>query len=101
MKYLVSMAKLKKHIDDFEFIPEGSKVKINYKEIKSRPNYDRLKPEYRDFVEKNKDRIFTVEYDDKHREKPYLVCFKEDNSPLKWLWEISSDLIIVDNGTDK
>jgi hypothetical protein len=101
IKSLESMAKVEKYVDDFKFLPEGLKVKINYEEITSRPTYNRMRQEYRDFVEKNKNEIFTVEYDDKHKEKPYLVCFKEDDTPLKWLWEISSDLIVVDDNTEE
>ena len=76
-------------------MPEGTKVKINCDAIASRPDYYKMRKEYRDFIKQNKDVVFTVEYDDKHRENPYLICFKEDKSPIKWLWEITSDLIVV------
>jgi hypothetical protein len=92
---------LSQEVDEFEFIPEGAKVKINYDEILSRPNYNKLRPEYREFVEKNKDKIFTVKYDEKYKEQPYLVCLKEDDTPLKWLWEISTDLIVVSDNIEK
>ena len=76
-------------------------MKINCDAIASRPDYYKMRKEYRNFIINNRDKIFTVEYDDKHRDKPYLVCFKEDTSPIKWLWEITSDLIVIPNENDK
>ena len=80
---------------------EGTKVKINCDAIASRPDYYKMRKEYRDFIINNRDKIFTVEYDDRHRDKPYLVCFKEDTSPIKWLWDITSDLIVIPNNDNK
>ena len=37
----------------------------------------------------------TIEYDEKHKEKPYLVCLKEDTTKPKWLFECLSDLIVI------
>lgn len=80
--------------DDF-IIPEGTKVKLNYDSITNDPNYERKVQGYKDFVEDNKDKIFTVEYDEKYRNKPLLVMLKEDASELKWLWHSKYDLIVI------
>jgi predicted site-specific integrase-resolvase len=95
-EYIKFMRDVENQINNFEFLAEGTKVKLNYDEITSRPDYQRKQEKYRAFVENNKDKIFTVEYDERHREKPYLVCLEEDETPIKWLWHIISDLVVVD-----
>ena len=42
----------------------------------------------------NKDTVFTVEYDEKYKNKPSLVCLKEDTTDPKWLFWVG-DLIEV------
>lgn len=75
-------------------ILEGTTVKLNVKQIKSRPDYIRMRDTYKEFVESNIDNIFTVEYDEKKKDEPILVCLKEDPTEVKWLFWIG-DLIIV------
>ena len=72
---------------------EGDKVKIDYKGITSRVDYEKRRPEYRDFIEKNKDNIFTVKYDEKYRNNPWLVSLEEDTTEPRWLFT-TSDLIL-------
>ena len=79
----------------FDFLPEGTKVKLDYDEIHDRPNYSKRNERFIKFVEQNKDRVFTVEYDDKHKDKPYLVCLNEDTTKPKWLFHANFDLIVV------
>ena len=92
---LVNMSKIKKALDDWKPIPEGTKVKLNMERIKADVNYPRLTDTYKTWVNENQDKIFTVEYDPKHKENPQLLCLKENIEPVKWLfWE--GDLIVLE-----
>ncbi len=85
-------------------IPEGTKVKLNYESIISDVNYnkniDSNKQKYHEFIELNKDRIFSVEYDPKFQDNPTLVCLKEDETDPKWLFWIG-DLIVINEKGEK
>ena len=74
---------------------EGDKVKIDYLGITSRVDYERRRPEYRDFIENNKDSVFTVKYDEKYRHNPWLVSLEEDTTEPRWLFT-TSDLILLE-----
>lgn len=78
-------------------IEEGTKVKLNYDGITNDPNYPRKVQGYKDFVENNKDKIFTVEYDEKYTNNPLLVMLKEDETEVKWLWHSRYDLIVIED----
>ena len=84
---------------------EGEKVKLNYDRITHYKDWKILRQEYRDFVEANKDTVFTVEFDDirkKEAEKNEglsgLCQFVEDTTPVKWLF-YAIDLIPEPNQT--
>ena len=83
-------------LDDVYTIPEGTKVKLNYENIINEPDYTKKVKAYREFVENNKNKIFTVQYDEKYKNKPILVSLKEDTSKIKWLWYCETDLIVLD-----
>lgn len=87
-------------LDDVYTIPEGTKVMLNYDSITNEPDYKAKVEGYRDFVENNKDKIFTVQYDEKYRNKPVLVSLAEDTNEIKWLWHCESDLIVIDEDED-
>jgi hypothetical protein len=89
-----NIAKLKQKLDSVPRIAEGEKVRLNVKSILSDPDYEKKQDRWKQFVQDNKDAIFTVEWDDRHRDNPVLVCLKEDPSPLKWLWWVG-DLEVV------
>lgn len=98
---LANMSKIKKMLDDWKPIPEGAKVKLNIKRIKSDPDWDENtedfnKKRYVRWIYDNQDKVFSVEYDPKYGNKPTTVCLKEDDSkPFKWLfWE--GDLEVMD-----
>lgn len=76
-----------------KLIPEGTKVKLNINQIKSDVNYQRKTDIYHKWTEDHKDNVFTVEYDEKHKYNPILVCFKEDTQ-YRWLHWIG-DLTII------
>ena len=84
-------------VDEDSVIAEGAKVKLNYDSIIADPNYPKKVQGYKDFVENNKDTIFTVEYDEKYKNKPLLVMLKEDTSEVKWLWHTKYDLIVIED----
>ena len=73
------------------FLP-GKKVKLNYKKIKKSPNYKRKRIDWKMFVGRHQNDVFTVEYDPKFGENPSVVCFAEDRHDPKWLWAVA-DLI--------
>lgn len=79
---------------------EGDRVKIDYKGITSRVDYDKRRPEYRDFIEQNKNNIFTVKYDEKYRNNPWLVSLEEDTTEPRWLFT-TSDLIPYNEEKEK
>lgn len=88
------------NLDDIYTIPEGAKVMLNYESITSEPDYKNKVEGYREFVENNKDKVFTVQYDEKYRNKPVLVSLAEDTNKIKWLWHCESDLIVIDEDED-
>jgi ribosomal protein L2 len=79
---------------DFPTIPEGTKVRINTDRIFKQKDFARLQPSYRKIVQESRDKVYTVEYDPERRDRPSLVCLKEDPSEIKWLWHVS-DLEVV------
>lgn len=97
---ITDIAKLRKAIDGWKPIPEGAKVKLNFSKISSQPNWnpntdDFNHENYTRWVRDNVNKIFTVEYDAKHKVNPTQVCLKEDKTDPKWLfWE--GDLIVID-----
>ena len=84
-------------LDNIVTLPEGTKVKLNYESLTNEPSYPKKVNRYREFVENNKDKIFTVQYDEKYKDRPVLVSFAEDTNEVKWLWHCESDLIVVEN----
>ena len=74
---------VKKYQQYKDSIQEGTKVKLNVKAIQSDRNYPRMTEQYKAFVEKHKDTIFTVEYDEKFGKNPKIVMLKEDTSDPK------------------
>lgn len=87
-------------LDDVYTIPEGAKVMLNYESITNELDYKNKVESYREFVENNKDKVFTVQYDEKYRNKPVLVSLAEDTNKIKWLWHCESDLIVIDEDED-
>jgi len=81
---------------DDKLIDAGSKVKFKYEQIINGVDYKRLSQKYKDFVEKNKDKEFTVLIENtKIHNKYKLVSLVEDKTDPKWLFWVG-DLIRVD-----
>ena len=88
--------------DTYEYLLEGEKVKLKYDYITSRTGYITKTKEYKKFIEDNKDKIFTVEYDANHLDNPVIVALKEDDSEPKWLfWDEFLERVNVDEDKDK
>ena len=84
-------------ITDKDFIQAGEKVKLNYDLITSRPSYAGLTQRYVDWIEANKNNVFTVECVPNYEHKnPVIVELVEDESFPKWLFWIG-DLVRVEN----
>jgi hypothetical protein len=62
---------------------EGDKVRFDIAAMKSQPDYKRLVPRYRNFIESNEGKVFTVKYD-KGKKNSNVVCLEED--PSGWLF---------------
>lgn len=91
-----NIVKLKQKLDSVPWLPEGQKVRLNLKSIMSDPDYEKKQDRWKQFVQDNKDTVFTIKWDDRHRDNPVLVCLKEDPTPGKWLWWVG-DLEKVDD----
>jgi hypothetical protein len=68
-------------------IDDGVKVKFKYEQIVSGADYKHLAQKYRDFIEENKDKEFTVLIEDtKIHNKYKLVSLVEDETDPKFLF---------------
>ncbi len=98
-KELKSKGYSKEKIDAFlninkttESIPEGTKVKLNIDKIKSHPDYYKLTGKYKNWVNDNKDIVFTVKYEESYGDNPNIVALLEDKTG--WNFYVG-DLIVV------
>lgn len=81
----------------------GDKVKLNYKKIIQNPDYDSMLTEYKEWVENNKNKTFTVQQD-KLKANPHrfsaIVSLKEDITEPKWLFSVE-DLIKMEDNNER
>ena len=93
MKYAELLESLEFKIEDVtvEELPEGTKVKLKAEQILQQGN---LNEKYREWVEANKDKVFTCEKDSTLPNDSKRVVFKEDESNPKWLFHVT-DLELV------
>ena len=102
IKEIIELTKQITKIRDVEKLPkfkecllEGDKVKLNVEKIRQHPDWDKLQPAYKEFVEGNAGVVFTVEYDEDYADKSNLVGLKEAPDNQKWLfWD--GDLFVLD-----
>ena len=80
------------HMDNEELVPNGSLVKLNYENIYSRPQDD-LTDKFKAWVEENKDKEFHLT---REGAKDSLVCLQEDDSEVRWLFDLYSDILVKD-----
>lgn len=77
---------------------EGDKVKLNVPQIKQHFAWDNFRPDYKEFVEQNEGRVFSVQFDKVSANsivKNVMVCLQEDDSDAKWRFH-QEDLIRVE-----
>ena len=93
MKYAELLESLEFKIEDVtvEELPEGTKVKLKAEQILQQKD---LNEKYREWVEANKDKVFTCEKDSTLPNDSKRVVFKEDESNPKWLFHVT-DLELV------
>ena len=93
MTYAELLESLEFKIEDVtvEELPEGTKVKLKAEQILQQGN---LNEKYREWVEANKDKVFTCEKDPTLPNDSKRVVFKEDESNPKWLFHVT-DLELV------
>ena len=87
MKYAELLESLEFKIEDVtvEELPEGTKVKLKAEQILQQRN---LNEKYREWVEANKDKVFTCEKDSTLPNDSKRVVLKEDESNPKWLFHV-------------
>ena len=93
MKYAELLESLEFKIEDVtvEELPEGTKVKLKAEQILQQGD---LNEKYREWVETNKDKVFTCEKDPTLPNDSKRVVLKEDESNPKWLFHVT-DLELV------
>lgn len=69
-------------------ISYGDRVKINFEQISGRPDYQKLTSNYREFVEKNKDTVFTAGNGLNQGKARNLMSFVEDDTWLFWTGDL-------------
>ena len=80
---------IRKNMKNYVPLHDGDKVKIKVDEIINRIEETQAQyvQQYLDWIKENKDKVFTVEYDESHP-NGLMVCLAEDTTPIKWLfWE--------------
>lgn len=85
--------KMLENTPDEMLIDAGSKVKLKYEQIVGRKDYSKMRSDYKEFVEENKEKEFTILIsDDKIHNKYKLVSLEEDTKDPKWLFWVG-DLV--------
>ena len=74
---------------------EGERVKLNYYRIVAHPFWIDGNPIYKQFVEDNKDTIFTIEFEERQKKDKTQCVLREDTSPQKWIFN-ECDLVRLD-----
>ena len=98
-------AKLRAALMKSESLKEGQKVKLNYELMVRHPRWKEQEEDFRQWVEDNRDKIFTVEYEPTRKQtnaydKMWNVNFVEDTHNPKWLLHTDT-LILVPTATIK
>ena len=97
------------HADNQILAPDGTKCRLNLEGIMTRPK-ENTTPEFRDWVTRHRDDIFTITREGVERSLVALeedVCevpnYDENGNKLpyvRYLWDLYTDLLIYDSATD-
>lgn len=68
-----------------EILAPGDKVMFNLKKIAADPEYEKFKPEYRDFIINHAGDVFTLRQEAKQDGAFGLVSFVEDETEPRWM----------------
>ena len=94
------------HKDNWELFPDGTKVMLNYEGINARPK-KYLSDQLKNWVEENKEEIFTIFRD---KEDPdtkglisvrYVDSTKDTEMSKTWLFDLYSDLLVWSDEENK
>lgn len=69
-----------------EVFAPGDKVMIDLKKLMADPDWDILKPEYKNFAKEHANEVFTLTDEMQKKGAFSLVSFCEDENDPKWLW---------------
>lgn len=74
-------------INNEDVLAPGDKVMLDVKKISLDPDFEALKQEYKDFIFKNANRVFTLRQEAKQSGPFSLISFCEDDGPeRKWFF---------------
>lgn len=79
-----------------EKLDAGEKVKIDYDRFLRNEAKSPQLTKFVEFVEENKDKVFTVMYEPMYEEKKMICCLEEDTSDPRWTFS-PYELIRVNN----
>ena len=68
-----------------EILAPGDKVMFNLKKIAADPEYEKFKPEYRDYIINHAGDVFTLRQEAKQEGAFGLVSFIEDETEPRWM----------------
>ena len=69
-----------------EILSPGDKVMFDLKKIAADPDYEKFKPEYRDYIINHAGDVFTLKKEAKQQGPWSLVSFCEDKTDPPWTW---------------
>ena len=69
-----------------DVLAPGDKVMIDLEKMSHDPEWDKYKPEYKEFVMANANRVFTLRREIKEDGPFALVSFEEDETEPKWMF---------------
>ena len=80
-----------------EILAPGDKVMFNLKKIAADPEYEKFKPEYRDYIINHAGDVFTLRQEARQNGPFGLVSFVEDETEPKWMHYLGHLKKVKDN----
>ena len=69
-----------------DILMPGDKVQLDLEKIMQDPDWEKMKPEYKEYAMSHANNVFTLSKQAKQVGPYGLVCFEEDETDPKWLW---------------